>query len=332
MTACRCSEARRPDRLSGVRPQERVPRRIVEQIVDSAPVLPLLHDPEPQLVDSVVEVRKILDNLLPDVEQVIKVPKILPHTVPQRSSLQEPQTARGTRPRRRWCCLVPHCGAHVVHARARHWLGATASPGRYINTGQRRGGRPCDHALQVPAVLADLQWMVPQIPFIDRVLASSVASQRQGSQCKLFRRPEIPWCSSGKVSTRPLVCKRQVQKTTVILQLQFIERWSMSLVRWSRFSGAGVEETVVPQLQLLRNPSRFRTCSWTRSLTCPLLSTTGYCTVEVPQFSSSPVFVDIPVVQHRRVRCFQHFLLMAAMTGFLTHFASFFALLRLCRS
>ena len=83
----------RPDRLSGVRPQERVPRRIVVQIVDSAPVLPLLHDPEPQLVDSVVEVRKILDNLLPDVEQVIKVPKILPHTVPQRSSLQEPQTA-----------------------------------------------------------------------------------------------------------------------------------------------------------------------------------------------------------------------------------------------
>ena len=32
-------------------------------------------------------------------------------------------------------------------------------------------GRPCDHALQVPAVLADLQWMVPQILFIDRMLA-----------------------------------------------------------------------------------------------------------------------------------------------------------------
>ena len=72
---------------------------------------------------------------------------------------------------------MPHCGAHVAHARARHWLGATASPGRYINTGLC--GRPCDHAQQVPAVLADLQWMVPQIPFIDRVLASSVASQRQ---------------------------------------------------------------------------------------------------------------------------------------------------------
>ena len=84
----------RLDRLPAVSgPQERVPWRIVEQIVDSAPVVPLLHAPEPQLVDSVVEVRKILDNLLPDVEEVIEVPKILPHTVPPRSSLQEPQMA-----------------------------------------------------------------------------------------------------------------------------------------------------------------------------------------------------------------------------------------------
>ena len=83
----------RPDRLSGVRPQERVPRRIVVQIADSAPVLPLLHDPEPQLVDSMVEVLKILDKLLPDVEQVIEVPKITQHTVFQGSSLQELQLA-----------------------------------------------------------------------------------------------------------------------------------------------------------------------------------------------------------------------------------------------
>ena len=66
----------RPDRLAGVRPQERVPRHIVEQIVDSAPVLPLLHAPVPQTVDSVGEVLKILNELVPDVEQVIDVPKI----------------------------------------------------------------------------------------------------------------------------------------------------------------------------------------------------------------------------------------------------------------
>ena len=54
-----------------------------------------------------------------------------------------------------------------------------------------RCGRPCDHALQVPAVLADLHWKVPQIPFIDRVLASSVALQRQGSQLQTVQKTEI---------------------------------------------------------------------------------------------------------------------------------------------
>ena len=50
----------RPDRLVDVRSQERVPRRIVEQTVDTVPVVPLLHVPAPQTVDSVVEVLKIL--------------------------------------------------------------------------------------------------------------------------------------------------------------------------------------------------------------------------------------------------------------------------------
>ena len=84
----------RPDRLPAVSwPQERVSRRIVERIVDIVPVVQPLHVPVPQPVDSVVEVLKILDKSLPDVEQVIKVPKILQHTVLQRPSLQEPQLA-----------------------------------------------------------------------------------------------------------------------------------------------------------------------------------------------------------------------------------------------
>ena len=84
----------RLDRLPAVSgPEERVPRRIVEQIVDIVPVVQLLHVPVPQPVDSVVEVLKILDKSFPDVEQVIEVPKILQHTVLQRSSLQEPQLA-----------------------------------------------------------------------------------------------------------------------------------------------------------------------------------------------------------------------------------------------
>ena len=80
--------------------------------------------------------------------------------------------------------------------------------------GVARCGRPCDHALQVPAVLADLQWKVPLIPFIGGVLASSVAAQRQGSQCKLYSYSEIPqrsswvgrrharWCESDRALVR----------------------------------------------------------------------------------------------------------------------------------
>ena len=79
--------------VAGSRPDRRVQQRTVEQIVDIVPVVPLLHVPAPQTVDSVVEVLKILDKSLPDVEQVIEVPKILQHTVSQRSSLQEPQLA-----------------------------------------------------------------------------------------------------------------------------------------------------------------------------------------------------------------------------------------------
>ena len=33
----------RPDRLADVRPQGRVPRRIMEQMVDAVPVVPVLH-------------------------------------------------------------------------------------------------------------------------------------------------------------------------------------------------------------------------------------------------------------------------------------------------
>ena len=143
----------RPDRLAGVRPQERVPRHIVEQIVDSAPVLPLLHAPVPQTVDSVGEVLKILDKLVLDVEQVIDVPMIYPEDFRVRtfrSSLLEPQTAEQ---------LVEVLGFDFVFVRhiegassiavcraAGHTWGMnvhdtgwsdTAGPGRYTNTGHR---------------------------------------------------------------------------------------------------------------------------------------------------------------------------------------------------
>ena len=135
----------RPDRFADVRPQERVPRRIVEHTVDSAPVFPLLHAPVPQTVDSVVEVLKILDKSLPDVEQVIEVPKIIQHTVP----LLEPQMAEQLvavpgfefvfvgRVEGALCLGVVRAG-HTWFMRVcdTGWRD-TASPGRKTNTGHR---------------------------------------------------------------------------------------------------------------------------------------------------------------------------------------------------
>ena len=83
----------RPAPLWEPLPLERVQRHTVEQMIESFVPVQVLDAPVSHQVDSVVDMLKILDKLLPDVEQVIEVPKILQHTVPHRSSLLEPQMA-----------------------------------------------------------------------------------------------------------------------------------------------------------------------------------------------------------------------------------------------
>ena len=150
----------RPDRLSAVSgPQERVLRRTVEQIVDCVPVVPLLHTSEPQMVDSVVDVLKILDHSLPGgkagkahqgalalyapcppslpepqvVEQLVEVP--IPLTV----TLADGRDDRGIR----WRHVLGRSGGTywrmvgTNHTRKDHPVGFTPSPGRFSNTGQR---------------------------------------------------------------------------------------------------------------------------------------------------------------------------------------------------
>ena len=63
-------------------PHARVQRRTVQQVVDAVPLVPLLDDPVPQMVDTVLEFFRALD--LPVVEQVIAVPKISTDRVSQR--------------------------------------------------------------------------------------------------------------------------------------------------------------------------------------------------------------------------------------------------------
>ena len=148
----------RPDWLFAVSgPQERVQRHTVEQMADSAPVLPMLDAPVPLMVEQPVQVLKFLDISLPDAEQVIEVPKIFSEDSPSRSSVSEPQLADQLVevPTNRVYALavvaVRTVGweAAAALSRRRGGLqdlrpdqpeGDTARPGRDTNTGRRDDG------------------------------------------------------------------------------------------------------------------------------------------------------------------------------------------------
>ena len=79
----------RPDRLSEVRPQERVLRRTVEQNVDAV-TFPTLDVPMPQKVDQPLAL--LLSAHFPDPEQVLEVPKI---SLPSRPTRRFPEDIAG---------------------------------------------------------------------------------------------------------------------------------------------------------------------------------------------------------------------------------------------
>ena len=84
----------RPDRLTEVRPQERVLRRTVEQNVEPVRVVPVLDAPVSQMVDQAAEVVRFFVSLPVVAEQVIEVPTIIPEDpIPQRALLRAPQLA-----------------------------------------------------------------------------------------------------------------------------------------------------------------------------------------------------------------------------------------------
>ena len=81
----------RPPSLVDVRPQERLQQRTVKQIVDPVPVVPLLHDVEPQMVEQLVDFLAPVDVRV--AEQVIEVPQIVCPPRGARTVLGAPQTA-----------------------------------------------------------------------------------------------------------------------------------------------------------------------------------------------------------------------------------------------
>ena len=81
----------RPDRLAGVRPQERIQQHSADQIVDTAPALPILDVPVPLMGEQLVDVLHFFDTLCPVAVQVIDVPKISLEDIPARRLCREPQ-------------------------------------------------------------------------------------------------------------------------------------------------------------------------------------------------------------------------------------------------
>ena len=84
-------EGGQPPSLVDVWRQERVQQRTVKQIVDNVPLVPLLHDVVPPMVEQLVDFLAPLDFRVS--EQVIDVPKIVCPPRAARTVLRAPQTA-----------------------------------------------------------------------------------------------------------------------------------------------------------------------------------------------------------------------------------------------
>ena len=159
----------RPDRLAGVPPRERVQQHPVDQIVDTAPALPILGVPVPLKGEQLVDVLRFFDTPCPVAEQVIDVPKILLEDVCVRTVLRDAQLVEqlvevptivspsmpvdakeedtivamaSDAAGRRWFQVSGprgHCWWWLSGSRHTQWdhpEGYTARPGRYRNTGQ----------------------------------------------------------------------------------------------------------------------------------------------------------------------------------------------------
>ena len=192
-------------------PQERIQRHTAEQMIESFVPVPMLDldAPVPQMVDQLVDVLKLFDNSVP--EQVIDVPKISQDAIPPRTVFCEPQLAEQlvevptplppsvlfiASDGHEWCRIAGPTGVYfwrvgTQHTQWRHLEGYTASPGGIEILGN------ADHALQVPAVLADLQWKVPQIRSSTECWTLQFSVGRLHARCCANDRAWVRQCCSA---------------------------------------------------------------------------------------------------------------------------------------
>ena len=161
----------RPDRLVGVRPQERVQRHTVEHIVDSAPVVPSLDAPVPLVAEQLVDVLSLVAEYETEMDRL-----------EDRILQGSPVSTADREAWRRWVNNSSSSGSKRKKKKRRK----RKLPKAGWRPGLRRG-RPCDHAAPVPAVFVEYV-EVPQLQFLDSVVVQLLHRDRD-AQCKLCRRP-----------------------------------------------------------------------------------------------------------------------------------------------
>ena len=331
--------------------------------------MPILDDHVPQSVDQLVNVLKIIDISVP--ERVIDVPTIvLQDRIPQRTVrrcaqmaeqlVEVPtvpffveQTVDIPVPRtvlfiasdgHEWCRIVGPTGVYFwrVGTPYTQWEppeGYTASPGRYINTGNAEVWLVVD----VPVTMhykfqqsspvyvgrylrfrSSTECWLLQFLHRDRAHSANCTVTLRFHSAVLGLVVDMPvgvqttglWSDSGENwfrSCSSSLVDILIPMVQTIQQIIEIHRCCSYLV--VDVPGVRVSQILrckrggdsrLPQLQLLRIPSRFRACSWTRSLTCLCCATTGAWSLGAENCGFSAVAVhrqgvDVPAIMQRRV-------------------------------
>ena len=186
----------RPDRLAGVRPQERVQQHPVDQIVDTAPALPILDVPVPLMGEQLVDVLRFFNTQCPVAEQVIDVPKISLEDIPARRLCRVPQLVEQL-------VVVPTVVSYsaFLQRTVEQTVDNPASRGRGLRGGIEGffpGQGSTGAVVDIPVPRGDLQGFLPgqgSIASSSSLIAANEAGQgvfRTFAECPLCAAQSVP--------------------------------------------------------------------------------------------------------------------------------------------
>ena len=218
----------RPDRLTEVRPQERVLRRTVEQNVEPVRRVPVLDAPVPQMVVHIVDVLKIIDRVCPS--RLSKCPRFLFRTWSRSASLFASRSWRNSwwKCRRTPVTLLLSWPCEPLGG-GQHWLCLSSS------TPPAQGG--IQILGRAEAVVDISVIMQPQFP-------QSFVKNVEVPQTQFFDRVAVQLLHRDRYTVQT------VHKSVEIAQVQFLDLLGHPLLYNDRSLGLTEQKTVeVPQLQ-----------------------------------------------------------------------------------